>query len=287
MKQTAIKKKERNERQEIEVDEIDAADNCKKDGKVFEYGALPPPSIQENDAVLLACIADMKNGLHDPKKIRKKYPGTYTRHRQLITELIRDYKRPKEPPLYPLRIWQADLYLKLRQSPNDRTVVFIVDSTGRSGKTWFHRYYRWLHPEKTQMIPNSVFSDMAFMLSVDVSTLFVDVRRGDKNIEYSFLEAVKDGAVDATKYQGHVKIMDRCHVVVFTNHRPSMDELSIDRFDIINIDAGMKLVANIPEPFIETLTETQKIIDMDDAGGSTMQELEILVNREVFDLSQF
>lgn len=269
-------------------DVCDAADYCKKDGDVFEFGTLPPPSIQGKDSTLLACIAEMKTGMHDPKEIREKYPGTYSRHRPLILELIRDYKRPKDCTLHPLRIWQGELYAKLRRATDDRTVVFVVDPNGNSGKTWFHRYYRWLHPEKTQMIPNSCFRDMSYMLDEDTTTLFIDVRRADRNIEYMFLEAVKDGEVDATKYNSHVKKLDGCHVVVFTNKQPNMEELSLDRYCIINIDERSNLVANIPEPIIETETQTQTLIDLDNDEEETLfHEVVTAMQREVYDLSQF
>lgn len=265
----------------------DAAEYCKKDGDVFEHGTLPAASIQGRDTDLLACITAMKAGMINPSEIRERFPGTYSRHRQLLLELVRDYRRPRDCVLYPLRIWQADLYCLLRRPTNDRTVIFVVDPVGNSGKTWFHRYYRWLHPENSQMIPNSCFRDMAYMLEEDTTTLFVDVRRADHKVEYMFLEAVKDGEVDATKYNSHVKKLGPCHVVVFMNRQPSMEELSLDRYKIIDLTPALNLVANIPEPVIETETETQTIIELNDDGDSVIRELEIAVEREVYDLTSF
>lgn len=263
----------------------DAAEYCKKDGDVFEYGILPPPTIQGRDTDLLACITAMKAGMINPTEIRERFPGTYSRHRQLLLELVRDYRRPRDCVLHPLRIWQADLYALLRRPTNDRTVIFVVDPIGNSGKTWFHRYYRWLHPEGSQMIPNSCFRDMSYMLDEDTVNLFVDVRRADHKVEYMFLEAVKDGEVDATKYNSHVKKLGACHVVVFMNRQPSMEELSRDRYNIIDITPSTNLVANILEPIVETETEVQTIIELNDEGDSVIRELETAVTREIYDLT--
>lgn len=264
----------------------DAADYCKKDGNVFEYGTLPAPTIQGKDGVLVECIQAMKDGMLDKKVIREKYPGTYSRHRQLICELILDLKVPKACPLFPLRVWQADLYSTLRRPTNDRTIIFVVDIVGNSGKTWFHRYYRWLHPENTQAIPNSCYRDMAYMLDEETTTLFVDVRRADKAIEYSFLEAVKDGEVDATKYNSHVKKLNACHVVVFTNRQPNMDELSHDRYEIINITPQNNICLAAPV-IEEIINETQTIVDLsDNEDDSIMREVNVAITREIVDLSQ-
>lgn len=263
----------------------DAAEYCKKDGIVFEHGILPATeSIRGKDGVLLDCIAAMKEGMLDKKVIREKYPGTYSRHRQLICELILDMKQPKECPLYPLRIWQADLYSMLRRPTDDRTIVFVVDIVGNSGKTWFHRYYRWLHPENTQAIPNSCYRDMAYMLDEGTTTLFVDVRRADKAIEYSFLEAVKDGEVDATKYNSYVKKLNACHVVVFTNRQPNMDELSGDRYHIINITPEVNRCAAVPV-IHETHEYTQSQIEIGE-DDTLMREVTVAIEREIVDLSQ-
>jgi hypothetical protein len=84
-----------------------------------------------------------------------------------------------------------------------------------------------------------------------------------------------------------VKKLGPCHVVVFMNRQPSMEELSLDRYKIIDLTPALNLVANIPEPVIETETETQTIIELNDDGDSVIRELEIAVEREVYDLTSF
>jgi hypothetical protein len=55
-------------------------------------------------------------------------------------------------------------------------------------------------------------------------------------MNYSFLEAVKDGVVQSPKYESRVRYFNKVHVVVLMNQMPEMSELSEDRYDIVPLD---------------------------------------------------
>lgn len=62
----------------------------------------------------------------------------------------------------------------------------------------------------------------------------------------------------------------------------------MDRYCIINIDEHSNLVANIPEPIIETETQTQTLIDLDNDEEETLfHEVVTAMQREVYDLTQY
>jgi Putative viral replication protein len=273
---------------------VDAAEYCKKDGDFVQFGQLPEAPIQGKDAALLACIADMKAGMVNPKEIRSAYPGVYSKHRMLITELIQDYKVPFPVQKFPLRYWQSELNDILKKEANEREIIFVVDPIGNSGKTWFHRYYRDIHPDgAAQMIPNSNFLNMSFNLDPDIRVLFIDVRRSSDKIDYNLLEAVKDGEVDSNKYHPQIKRLDKVHVVVFTNHEPCMTSLSADRYVMIRVtEANNRTppdLASNPEvrTYLEDATEVQTIVELNDDGDSVIQEMTIAFQREIIDLTDF
>lgn len=130
-----------------------------------------------------------------------------------------------------LRDWQAALYDELKHEPNDRAIHFIIDIEGNKGKSWFAKYYRSLHPNKTQILTPGKKADMAYMLEKNKRVIFFDCPRSKQGdfIQYDFLEALKNGMVMSSKYESEMKEFDPPHVVVLMNEHPDESKLSSDR----------------------------------------------------------
>lgn len=78
--------------------------------------------------------------------------------------------------------------------------------------------------------------EMAYLLDRETSILLIDVPRSASEIlPWSFIESCKDGYVTSTKYEPVVKVLEPCHVLVFTNVEPDLSKLSADRWDINRI----------------------------------------------------
>lgn len=208
---------------------------CEKDGDFFVVGA-PAEQNTGQRTDLEAFKEDVKQGNHDIKSIREIHSEVYAKYTRFCLEYIQDNMPQKALPAHPLREWQQELNGRLNLIADDRTIEFVVDTTGNSGKTWFAHYYSQLH-ERVQVLQPGKKADMAYALDPTIRVLFIDAPRSKQGefIQYDFLEDVKNGYVFSSKYESRVKQLERCHVVVLMNELPDMSKLSEDRYKITNL----------------------------------------------------
>lgn len=115
----------------------------------------------------------------------------------------------------------------------DRKVIFIVDVTGNTGKSWFCHYYGSLHDNAQVILPGKK-ADMTYVLDCRIRVLFIDAPRSKQGeyLQYDFIEDVKNGYVFSPKYESRIKHLGKVHVVVMMNEMPDESKLSRDRYDI-------------------------------------------------------
>lgn len=204
---------------------------CSKEGDFTEFGDPPGSSGQRND--LKAFMEAVKSGCCDRNALREEHSGVMARYPRFCQEYIDDHHEA-EVPDHPLFRWQEILQGKLSREANDREIIFVVDPDGNQGKTWFAKWYCARNPT-AQYMESTKKADMAYSLKRDVTHLFVNCTRHQLDyLNYSFLEAVKDGMVFSGKYESCTKVIGPCHVVVMMNQEPDMSALSSDRYKIIN-----------------------------------------------------
>ncbi len=210
---------------------------CKKDGDFIEIG--DPHTDQGKRTDLEGFKLAVKDGLRDPKQIREEFSHVYARYTRFCLDYVRDQQVKLSPDLHILRLWQKELNEKLNGPINPREIIFLVDTLGNSGKSWFFRYYQHLHPDKCQIIIPGKKLDMAYNLLETNRVVFLDCPRSKQGdyIQYDFLEEVKNGYVFSGKYESRVKTFLPPHVVVAMNEFPNMEMLSNDRYTIIEIQA--------------------------------------------------
>ena len=205
---------------------------CKKDGDFEEFGEMPAGQGRRTD--LDSFKEAVKGGLTNIKEIRELHSEVYSKHRRFVYEYLADHAPDKSLSDHNHTPWQAELDDLLSEGADDRTIIFVVDYEGNSGKSWFAHHYTKNHNNCQVMLPGKK-ADMAYALESDVRVLFVDAPRSKQGeyIQYDFLEDIKNGYVFSTKYESRVKQLNRCHVVVMMNEDPDMTKLSLDRYKII------------------------------------------------------
>jgi hypothetical protein len=208
---------------------------CKKDGDFEERGDPPAGSGQRSDLDMFK--DDVKNGNLNMSELREMHSDVFARYPGFCLAYINDHVPVPDIEAHPLRAWQEELNARLNGPADSRSIVFVVDSVGNSGKSWFAHYYASLH-ENVQVLQPAKKADMAFALQPLLRVLFIDAPRSKQGefIQYDFLEDLKNGFVFSTKYESRVKRYPHLHVVVLMNEMPDLTKLSEDRYVIINLD---------------------------------------------------
>lgn len=226
---------------EVARDVLRSIEYCKKDGDFEEIGVpvakLRPGQGKRTD------LHDLRDAINEGerclKKLRQDFPASCARYPNFVTQLLLDQIPEPELPIHPLRAWQAELLHALKLPPDDRTVVFVVDKTGNSGKTWLTRYHSKVYSTSVCVKPGKK-ADMVYaflnVVSDTTRVVFIDCPRSKMDMfQYDFLEELKDGRLMNTKYESRMFEFKVPHVVMFMNEMPDMTKLSEDRYKIISI----------------------------------------------------
>ncbi len=214
-------------------------DYCKKEGDYRELGTPPQIRSKAGQRSDLEAFRDsVKNGVTDMSVLREAHPCVMARYPRFALSVIRDL-RPKLPvATHPLHSWQSSLVEKLSVDANARSVIFLVDTKGNAGKTYFADYVEATLP-KVQVMKPGKCADMAFEYSEDTLILIIDVPRSKMNqfeYMYSFIECIKDGRLFSPKYEPITKRFPPPHVLVMMNEEPDYSALSEDRYDVIDVE---------------------------------------------------
>lgn len=202
---------------------------CSKEKDFYEFGHAVAAG-KRND--LESAKEAIRSGA-TMKELRESHSEVVAKYPRFIRDYFADQKEDPDIPNHPLSDWQAKLYADLKREPDDREIIFVVDPEGNKGKTWFIKYYLKLH-DRAQVLSMGKQADMAYALDPDIRVLFINCTRTQAEyMNYSLLEAVKDGLVFSSKYESRLVKLNKVHVVVMTNTCPDMNALSADRYKLI------------------------------------------------------
>lgn len=165
-----------------------------------------------------------------------------------------------------LNEWQGELFQKLTEKPDDRSIIWIVDKKGGIGKS---RFCRWMMMNKLGYVITQLGGDYHASATIksaiesgwDKKVLLIDLSRSyeDKEI-YSPIEAIKNGMMTSVKYAGETLCFDPPHVVVFANFLPNVSKLSLDRWQILEISTpGANSAYNIKALKVEDILKEKAI----------------------------
>ena len=142
-----------------------------------------------------------------------------------------------------LRPWQKALleYIK----PSTREVIWVIGKHGNEGKSWFQEYmeskFGWgkvICGMDIKMKKGSICHVLSKRSLMTTDTFLFDVGKAytDDEVNYELLEKIKNGRTVAAKFDSkELKFKTPNTVVVFSNEKPDVRELSKDRWKIFRI----------------------------------------------------
>lgn len=129
------------------------------------------------------------------------------------------------------------------KEPDDRTIHWVFDRQGGAGKTTLAKHLCLKYPNEVIYLTGKS-ADMKYGITsffednTVLRVVLIDLTRSVENfVSYEGLESIKNGIFYNTKYESKMVIFDNPHVIVLANFMPETDKLSLDRWDIINVES--------------------------------------------------
>ena len=210
----------------------EASDYCKKDSidpemgqdtpNYLVFGTLPEKERSRTD--LKRLIKDYKAGATEEQLVKRMHQSAKEQTK------MKDWKQGYKEKA--LRQWQ-NAVLRLFEIQNDRQVMWLVDTVGGKGKTWFGN---WLLANRdAQLLGNMKSESFDWAWSGCEMTVFDFARCVDGGFNYNNIEKAKNGYVYSPKYAGKTAVNANSKVLVLSNEQPDRSKLSEDRWFICEL----------------------------------------------------
>lgn len=138
-----------------------------------------------------------------------------------------------------LRDWQEQVLAVCAEPPDDRTIIWIWEPEGKTGKTSLCKHLvltRGAH-YVSGAAKDIIYSIAARMDSAGAPGIILfDVPRcTEGRISWQSIEQCKNGLAFSAKYESKPIVFDCPHIICFSNEEPDRAKLSADRWSIHRI----------------------------------------------------
>lgn len=154
------------------------------------------------------------------------------------------------------RAWQQNVIDIVDGEIDPRKIYWFWEPEGNSGKSyltkWLFMNYRCIvGGGKKADVFNQVLKHYEANSEADIQLILLDIpRSAQKYCSYAAVEELKNGFVNASKYEGGVFSFNCPHVIVFANEEPAYEEMSMDRWHVKRLrkkkTVGAALMAPTP-----------------------------------------
>ncbi|QBX89268.1 replication associated protein [Apis mellifera virus-6] len=157
-------------------------------------------------------------------------------------------KRPLIDPLKgkTLRPFQQKI-VDLVNEFNDRKIYWFWDENGNTGKTSIAKHLCINYPNKILFVSGKS-NDIKYAVKEFCSNpnndlymcIFYFTRTVEDFISYEAIESIKDGILFGGKYESGMCVFNNPQIICLANFEPNKDTLSLDRWNIVNIESKNK-----------------------------------------------
>lgn len=140
-----------------------------------------------------------------------------------------------------LRIWQTEIINIVKKEPDDRTIYWYWSKKGNIGKTTFCKYLTIKFDAlplagKGADVRNGIVEYEKTNNDTPELVVFPIPRSyNSEYLSYEALENIKDMYFYSGKYEGKPICGNPPHLIVFSNHPPDTERMSVDRWKIMEI----------------------------------------------------
>lgn len=169
--------------------------------------------------------------------------------------------------------WQEWLLQHLRTVPNDRTIIWVTDAVGGTGKSTLVQHLITTYPEDFTTLSGAV-ADMAYAYEGERVAFFDVPRTKPTKMDhlYEFAEQLKNGSFLSTKYEPRRKIFPSPHVVFFSNSPPEAGKWSEDRLVHVNLSPFTPFTIPVL-PFAPPVVPALPVDNFVDEEGDTLSQI--------------
>ncbi len=133
--------------------------------------------------------------------------------------------------------WQQNIIDIINSKPDDRSIHWIVDRNGNSGKSALCKHIVLKH--KRTIAVSGKASDIKYAVAsckLKPKTIMWDVPRTSMEyISYEAIETIKNGLFFVNKYESQQIVMNPPHIIIFANEEPVYSLLTKDRWKVIHL----------------------------------------------------
>ncbi len=149
-------------------------------------------------------------------------------------------------PKYTLEIdlydWQKTILDIVRSEPDDRSIYWIWESKGCTGKTTFQKYL--FMKEERVIVTGGNANDMKNgIIEYEKKngwlprTVCINIPRvNEGHYSVAGIESIKDMFFYSGKYEGGMVCGANPHVLIFSNHPPDQEQMSEDRWRVYDLN---------------------------------------------------
>jgi len=177
------------------------------------------------------------------KGFEEKEENSYDKEQKIILAARLDRLRAEYENVV-WKPWQRQVLDILETKADTRTIHWVYDPIGNSGKSYLTKY---IYLTRKIIIADgkkdNVFNQVCTMVNGDKKNkvlpeepevVLLDIPRSSEGyINYGVLEQLKNGLIYSGKYEGGICAFEALHVIVFANFHPDRSQFSDDRWNII------------------------------------------------------